>query len=172
MLQTPRLLLRPFTVDDLDAFAAICGDPIVMRFYPAPWTRDEAEAFIRRNMERQEELGYSRFAVIHREDERLIGFCGLGMMEVDGVWEVELGYMLDRSYWGRGLAPEAAREWIRHAFEDLRLPRLISLIYNENTPSIRVAEKNGLTYEKDTIYNGMQDRVYSIRLPSADTQGS
>jgi ribosomal-protein-alanine N-acetyltransferase len=162
VLETERLLLRPFTADDLDDFARICGDPVVMRFYPAPWTREEARAFIEREIASEQEQGWSRRAVIHRAGGRLIGFCGLKRQQVENEVEVEVGYMLDRAYWGQGLAPEAARAWLTFAFDRLGLPRVISLIRPENTPSIRVAEKNGLRHERDVTYGtgGFRHRVY------------
>jgi ribosomal-protein-alanine N-acetyltransferase len=162
VLETERLLLRPFTLDDLDDFAAICGDPVVMRFYPAPWTREEAQAFIEAQIEAEGQQSWSLRAVIHREDGRLIGFCGLKRQIVEGAEEIEVGYMLRWEYWGRGLAPEAARAWIAFAFAELGLSRVISLIRPENTPSIRVAEKNGLRHERDVIFGrgGFRHRVY------------
>jgi ribosomal-protein-alanine N-acetyltransferase len=162
MLETERLILRPFTLDDLNDLAAICGDPVVMRFYPASWTREEARAFIEGQIEAERREGWSLRAVVHKEDGRFIGFCGLKRQVVEGVEEVEVGYMLDQAYWGRGLAPEAARAWLAFARERLHLTRVISLIRPENTPYIRVAEKNGLRYERDVIFGrgGFRHRVY------------
>lgn len=161
-METERLLLRPFVPEDLDDFARICGDPVVMRFYPAPWTREEARAFIEGEVAAEREQGWSRRAVFHRADGQMIGFCGLKRQTVEGGEEIEVGYVLDRAYWGQGLAPEAARAWIAFAFERLGLTRVISLIRPENGPSIRVAEKNGLRHERDVIYGrgGYRHRVY------------
>jgi ribosomal-protein-alanine N-acetyltransferase len=168
-LETERLILRPFTLGDLDAFAAICGDPEVMRYYPAPWTRERAEEFIRRQMANQEAHGHSLWAVIHKADGRLIGFCGLAYQLVERAQEVEVGYMLDKAYWGRGLAPEAARASLEYAFQRLGLVRLISLIRPENAPSIRVAEKNGLRLEREVVYGtcGFRHGVYVAERPAA-----
>jgi ribosomal-protein-alanine N-acetyltransferase len=162
VLETERLVLRLFTLDDLEEFAAICGDPMVMRFYPAPWTREEARAFIERQRACQEQNGHSHWAVIQKADGRLIGFCGLARQIVEGVEEVEVGYMLDKACWGRGLAPEAARAAMEFAFESLGLTRVISLIRPENSPSIRVAEKNGLRPEREIVWGrgGFRHRVY------------
>src|SRR5205807_7864742 len=82
------------------------------------------------------------------------GFCGLVSQSVEGVEEVEVGYMLDKAYWGRGLATEAARASRDYGFERLGLRRLISLINPENAASLRVAEKNGMRYERDAEFNG------------------
>jgi RimJ/RimL family protein N-acetyltransferase len=76
--------------------------------------------------------------------------------------EVEIGYRLDPAYWNRGLITEAARAVRDHAFEDLKLPRVISLIHPENIPSRRVAEKNGMKIEKEITFRGFPTLVFAI----------
>ena len=86
---------------------------------------------------------------------------------VDGVEEIEIGYRLDPKYWGRGLATEAAEAVRDHAFNDLGLGHVISLIHPNNIASRRVAEKNGMTVEKETIFRGFPTIVFGIRRPNA-----
>lgn len=160
ILETDRLSLRVFAPADVDAFAAICGDPEVMRYYREPWTREIAERFIRSHIRRQDRRGYSLWAAIDREDARLIGFCGLVEQSVEGVEEIEVGYMLDQRYWGRGLATEAALGVHEYAHGALGLTRLISLIDPRNLPSIRVARKTGMGYEREVEYDGKLCHVY------------
>ena len=76
--------------------------------------------------------------------------------------EVEIGYRLDPAYWNRGLITEAARTVRDHAFEDLKLPRVISLIHPENIPSRRVAEKNGMKIEKEITFRGFPTLVFAM----------
>jgi ribosomal-protein-alanine N-acetyltransferase len=161
-LETDRLRLRPFAREDVDAFAVICSDPEVMRYYTSLWTREDAQAFVERQIASLEQRGYSLLAVIHKQDDRFIGYCGLLHQHLEWGDEVEVGYMLDKAYWGRGLATEAARACMLDAFQRLGLRRLISLIHPENHASIRVAEKNGLRYERDTPFRGRPVRVYVI----------
>ena len=97
MLETDRLLLRCFSPGDLDAFAPICADPQVMRYYKSPWSREKAQGFIERWIAMQEKRGHGLWAVIHKDDRRFIGFCGLVVQRVEGVEEVEVGYMRDRA---------------------------------------------------------------------------
>ena len=105
----------------------------------------------------------SQFAVILRENGKLIGYCGFFLQMVDGVEEFEIGYRLDPEYWGRGMATEAARAVRDHAFRDLRAARVISLILPENFASRRVAEKNGMRLEKETTFRGFPPRSLLLR---------
>ena len=80
-------------------------------------------------------------------------------METD---EIEIGYRLHPDYWGRGLATEAAQAVRDHAFADLKLPRVISLIHPDNLPSRRVAEKNAMKLEKETVFKGFPTQVFAL----------
>jgi RimJ/RimL family protein N-acetyltransferase len=83
---------------------------------------------------------------------------------------LEIGYRLDPAYWNRGLATEAARAVRDHALNDLKLGRLISLIHPDNTPSRRVAEKNGMSAEKETTFRGFPTIVFSLQGPETPSQ--
>ena len=91
----------------------------------------------------------------------VIGYCGFHHHpEVPG--EVEIGYRLHPDYWNRGLITEAARAVRDHAFADLKLPRVISLIHPENIPSRRVGEKNRMKMEKEITFRGFPTLLYAI----------
>lgn len=106
------------------------------------------------------------WATIHKADNKFIGRCGLKPHPVDGKEEIEVGYMLAQEYWGQGLATEAAIASKNYGFEQLNLSRLISLINHENIASQKVAIKNGMVYEKDTLMWGKNLRVYAIHKGS------
>ena len=112
----------------------------------------------------------SQFGVIFREDDRLIGYCGFFAQTVDGSEELEIGYRLDPAYWGRGVATEAAREVRDYGFSDLTRPRLISLIHPDNHASRRVAEKNGMTPEKVTVFRAFPTIVFSAHAPPSNVR--
>lgn len=171
--ETERLLLRTFGLADLDELAPIMADPEVMRFsVRGPWSRDRTLQFVRGCMEdySEDRWGFGLWAVVHKPDGRLIGYCGLSRFDdIDGAPEVEAGYRLSCEYWGRGLATEAARAVRDYAFEHLRLTRLISMVDPENTASIRVAEKAGMKLEKQIVKWGRSVLVYVVeRRPSPD----
>jgi ribosomal-protein-alanine N-acetyltransferase len=165
ILETDRLLLRPFREDDLDPLFAILGDAETMRFYPRPYTRDEVEGWIRRNIERFERTQLGLWAIVLQDSDDLVGDCGVTDQEVDGVIEPEIGWHVVRSKWGQGIATEAALAHRDRAFAELGLERLISLIRPQNVPSRRVAEKLGMTVEKETDRAGLRHFVYSMRRP-------
>jgi ribosomal-protein-alanine N-acetyltransferase len=104
----------------------------------------------------------SQFAVIFRRNNELIGYCGFLHQQVDETNEIEIGYRLHSDYWNKGLATEAARAVRDHAFTDLKLARVISLIHPDNLPSRRVAEKNGMALEKETVFRGFPTLVFAI----------
>jgi RimJ/RimL family protein N-acetyltransferase len=95
---------------------------------------------------------------------QLIGYCGFFHQEVDGTNEIEIGYRLHPSYWNKGLATEAAQAVRDHAFRDLNLPRVISLIHPENAASRRVAEKMWMQLERKTVFKGFPVLVFAISL--------
>ena len=162
-LQTPRLILRTFREEDVDAMAQLFANPDFMRFSLGVFTeRKQTVAFIEKVIGWDRAGIPSQFAVIPKAaEDAVIGYCGFyHHPELPG--EVEIGYRLHPDYWNRGLISEAARAVRDHAFEDLKLPRVISLIHPENIPSRRVAEKNGMKVEKEITFRGFPTLVYAI----------
>ena len=164
-LETSRLLLRPFVEADLDRMAELMADKDFMRFSLGVFNRGQTAAFLDKVRARDREGLPSQFAVIFRADNRLVGYCGFFSQIVDGVEELEIGYRIDPGYWNRGIGTEAARAVRDYAVDQLQHPRLISLIHPDNAPSRRVAEKNGMILEKETVFRGFPTLVFT--LPSA-----
>jgi len=163
MLETPRLILRPFTAADLDRLAELMADKDFMRFSLGPLTREQTrERFLDKVIGWNREGLPSQFAMILRSKRSLVGYCGFFHHEVDGKMEIEIGYRLDSNFWNRGLTTEAARTVRDHGFRDLKLDYVISLIHPENAPSRRVAEKNGMTLERETTFRGFPTFIFSI----------
>jgi RimJ/RimL family protein N-acetyltransferase len=104
----------------------------------------------------------SQFAVLFASDSTLIGYCGFLHRHLDGADEIEIGYRLDPGYWSQGIATEAATAVRDHAFLDLKLRRVISLIHSDNIPSRRVAEKIGMYRERETIFKGSPTEAFAI----------
>ena len=162
VLETPRLILRAFREDDIDPLAALMANPDFMRFSLGIFSRSQTSAFLDKVLNWNRAGLPSQFAVILRETHELIGFCGFLHQVVDDTNEIEISYRLHPSHWNRGLATEAAKAVRDHGFRDLHLPRLISLIHPENTPSRRVTEKNGMILEKETVFRGFPTFVFAI----------
>jgi RimJ/RimL family protein N-acetyltransferase len=161
ILQTPRLILRPFREEDIDRMTELMANQDFMRFSLGPYTRERTQEVLHKFLSWEQAGLPSPFAVVLRENSEVLGYCGfLHHPEVPG--EVEIGYRLDPAYWNRGVITEAARAVRDHAFEDLKLPRVISLIHPENIPSRRVAEKNGMSVEKEITFRGFPTLVFAI----------
>lgn len=153
ILETKRLILRRLVMDDLDELAALYRDPQVRKYFPEgehgvltyQETKEELQWFLNGHP-RHPELGL--WATIHKETGKFIGRCGLLPWTIEGQEEVEVAYLLDKTFWGQGLATEAAQGIARYAFEQLNLSRLICLIDPDNQASRKVAQKIGMTLEK------------------------
>ena len=172
VLETDRLLLRHLSLDDLEALAAIQADPEVMRYFDGgPLTTQVVRYDLERCIARQQECGFSLWAAIDKSEGRFIGRCGLLPQSLQGREEVEIAYMIDRSYWGRGLATEAAIAIRDHAFDRLGRDRLVSIIHRDNLASRRVAEKAGMRPERMIHFLKHRCWLYSIEAkdrPLAD----
>ena len=161
-LETERLILRSFREKDVDVMARLFANPGFMRFSLGVFTeRKQTAAFIEKVIGWDRAGIPSQFAVVPKAEDAVIGYCGFyHHPELPG--EVEIGYRLHPDYWNRGLITEAARAVRDHAFADLKLPRVISLIHAENIPSRRVAEKNGMKVEREIMFRGFPTLVYAI----------
>ncbi len=168
--ETERLILRHLHLLDVEAMTPVFGDAEVMRFGPGVQTRAWVQDWILRCLEHYfSKWGFGPWAVVEKVSRATIGYCGLFYFpDVAGQPEVEVGYRFVRSAWGRGYATEAVLAVRDYAFDVLNLPRLIAMIDPENVASIRVAEKAGLYYEKDVMFEGYShlDRVYTITNPA------
>jgi [ribosomal protein S5]-alanine N-acetyltransferase len=162
ILETPRLIVRELTPADTDDLLGILSDPVAMRYYPQTYNREETEGWITRSMASYEKYGHGLWAVDLKESGNFAGVCGIMRKTVDEVEENEIGYLLLPRYWNQGYATEAARGCLNYAFESMGRTRMISLIRPDNEPSRRVAERNGLTIEKQTIYKDLLHDVWSI----------
>jgi len=159
-LQTERLLLRRFRHDDLDRLAELMANADFMRFSLGVYSRDKTEQFLNKLMGWQNKGVPSLYAVTLKQAGELLGYCGF--YHPDGFEDVEIGYRLDPRYWNQGIITEAARAVRDCGFSAWKLDRLISLIHPENVPSRRVAEKNGMTFERDTLFKGFPIQVFAI----------
>jgi ribosomal-protein-alanine N-acetyltransferase len=166
ILETERLLLRPMNADDLDDLLGIFGDPAVMAAFRAePLDREHVRAWLERNLEHQRAHGYGLFAVSSKDDARVIGDCGLELMQIEGERVAELGYDFRSDCWNRGYATEAACAVRDYAFGSLALPRLVSLIQPGNPASERVARKTGLRKVGRLERSGRTYLRYEISAP-------
>jgi RimJ/RimL family protein N-acetyltransferase len=152
ILETDRLLLREFVMDDLEDFFRMVSDPEVTRFTGGSvQTLEEAKKMLQeRPMQDYRKYGYGRWAAVYKASGQVIGFAGLKYL--DDIGEVDLGYRFFKEYWGKGLATEAARALLAHGFGALGLKRILAFADSDNKASIRVLEKVGFKFDKLARY--------------------
>ena len=165
IIETPRLLLRPFTRDDVPALEAVLSDPVTMTWYAAPFDHEGVQLWIERNMARYQGEGCGLLAMVLKSSGEMIGDCGCVVQEIEGRNEVEVAYHVRRDLWGNGYATEAAQACMQFAFDKLNAARVISMIRPGNVSSRRVAEKNGLVCEKIISWRGFEHCIYTKERP-------
>jgi ribosomal-protein-alanine N-acetyltransferase len=161
-LDTPRLVLRPFTLDDTEAAFRWFGDPEVMRFIPSGADRspEETRQRLARYREHQARHGFSKWIVRERSSGEAVGDSGL--LRLEEPERIDLGFRLARSCWGRGFATEAARAWVHAAFADFGLARLTAFSHPRNLASRRVLEKVGFRRTGHSRVVGMEAYTYVL----------
>jgi len=152
---------------DLDFVSEMLADPEVMRFYPKQYTRQESQIWIDRQLERYRADGHALWIAVEKESGRPVGQVGLMRQRVDGADESEIGYLIHRPFWRRGLATEAALGVRSYAWDVLGRDRLISLVRPINVPSRGVARKLGMLPERETDFHGLPHLVFSVTKGSA-----
>jgi ribosomal-protein-alanine N-acetyltransferase len=164
VLETRRLVLRKFTPSDAGALFRIYCEPDVLKYFSrgAPDSIEAERAAIERHLSYYECHGFGLWATILKESGELIGRCGLLAQELDGIADIEIGYLLSPRFWGRGLASESARGIRDFGFHVLGCERLISIIHTENEASKRVAAAIGMTPSRRTRFHDVEVEIFSI----------
>jgi [ribosomal protein S5]-alanine N-acetyltransferase len=161
--QTERLNLRPLVAEDAKTWQLFIDHDEAMRymhtFFP-PDMEHQALYWIGFGLNRYFEGRYGMMALIEKETGEMVGMCGLLSQVVDDIPELEVGYHIFPKHWGKGYAPEAAKFFINYAFDNNLNDSIISVIDVGNVKSQRVAEKNGLFCEKQTVQMGDDVFVY------------
>ena len=150
-LQTDRLILREWQDGDRGGFAAIVGDPHVMRFYPATRSRAEADAWVDKMIATLAD-GTAHFMAVERKaDGALLGLTGTANINfsIPSEPRVEIGWLLGQQFWGQGYAPEAAAAALQHAFDVLEHDDVVAFTARINLPSQRVMTKLGMVRALD-----------------------
>ncbi|MDY7566572.1 GNAT family N-acetyltransferase [Pseudomonas sp. RTC3] len=148
-LNSARLLMRQWRDDDLPAFAAMCADPQVMRYFPTPMSRLESAAQIGRMRGHFAELGFGLWALVRQDTGAFIGFTGLEVVSFDAHFTpaVEISWRLAREHWGLGFAIEAAWTALRCGFERLDLDQIVSFTAQNNLASQKVMQAIGMQHD-------------------------
>lgn len=163
MIETPRLSLRPLTLDDAEEFHVIWGDPEVI-WWGEKESLDDSREFLATVIERtadREELAW--FAMRRRDDNELVGDVVLQ----PAPWDpdvAEIGWHVAKSAQGRGYATEAAAALCQHAVAS-GITSLEAVIIPDNEASRRVAQKLGMTVVRSVVHAGLDHDLWSLDLP-------
>jgi len=164
-LSTSHLTLRPFLrTHDAPALHTILNEKDILRYFPtlqAP-TLEQTQKFITRQLEHWKDHGFGWWAVTHRENRTLLGWNGLQYLpETD---EIEVGFLLSKTYWGKGFATEGARASLQYGFEELKLEQIVGIVHPQNLASQKVLKKSGLSFTREDEYFGMQVHRYEVNV--------
>ncbi|ERO60652.1 GNAT family N-acetyltransferase [Pseudomonas piscis] len=163
LFETPRLIGRPLSREDLPALTAILSDPWVMKHSLRGVCDEQATSrFIDECLVCYAEQGMGPWALVERGTGELLGFCGVSPEQVGGVQEANLGYRLARRFWNRGLATEAVRGVLALVFGPLGLDCVVVIIEPDHGASLRVAEKAGFSEYQQMEFHQRPVRLYRM----------
>lgn len=165
-METRRLRLRHFTPKDVDELFRIYSNPELFRYMMNEVSQDkfvlweQTRTIVDTLIENWQKHRFGVWAVVYKKNQKLIGHCGFKFLE--NTRDVQIGYLLLKSYWGKGLATEAASAALKYGFENTDLERVVAIAKHDNIASRRVMEKLGMKYEKDAYYYNNHVAYYSI----------
>lgn len=162
ILETSRLLLCEKELEDAPFLMTLNSDPLVTRYTgDGPFESLEgAEAIVRYVIGQYRANGYGRWLVVLKETNEPLGWCGLKYQNNRG--EVDLGYRFMQKHWGKGYATEASGACLNYGFKHLHLKRIIGRAAVDNSASIGVLKKVGMTFFEKTVLNNMPSYIYHI----------
>jgi [ribosomal protein S5]-alanine N-acetyltransferase len=166
LMETTRLLLRTWTLDDTADALAFWGDMEVMRFIDSGRTLGDLDAVsqsLSRAIAAQQTHGFCVWPVIEKASGRLMGCCGFHAVEDGG--ELELAFHFARDYWDKGYATEAATACVEYAFGKHGVNRIVASTHPENVASVRVLEKVGFEPAGTKRYGDVDEQLYELARP-------
>lgn len=161
---TPRLLIRQLDPNDLQALIPILSDKTVMEFSTTgPLSESKIQLWLNEIISGYGQPGPSIYAIILKDENKLIGFCGINPTDLDGRTEIEILFRLAQNYWNQGYAFEATHAVIQYAFNTLAINEIIAVLDPRNQRSLNVIQKLQMSYEKDSVYKGFPVQVYRLK---------
>lgn len=160
-----RLKFQQFKTQDSTQLMSIFGDKDVMHYGNGIQDIEWVQTWITKQQNSYQKFDYGNWAVIQNDTSELIGYCGFTYeTDVCGKPETTLGYRFAKHYWGNGYATEAVMATLNYSFKILKLKRIVATIDPHNIASLKVAQKAGMTYEQEVMYEGYThpDHVYVI----------
>lgn len=167
ILETERLYLRELNETDFDSLCGILQDGETMYAYEGAFSDSEVREWLDRQIARYQKWNFGLWAVILKENGKLIGQCGLTLQPWNNLDVLEIGYLFNKAYWHKGFASEAAAACKNYAFNVLKAAEVCSIIRDTNITSQNVALRNGMVKTDSGIkhYKGiaMLHYRYSVK---------
>ena len=149
VLETARLILRDYTLEDFEALFEILSDEETMQHYPKPYDAEMTRCWIEKNIQRYQNHGFGLWAATLKETGEFIGDCGITIQNIDGEFLPEIGYHIHKKYWRQGFGSEAAKAVRDWAFENTEYDRLYSYMKYTNVGVIFYCHCNGMRKVKE-----------------------
>ncbi len=151
VIETKRLILREYTMEDFDALYEIISDAETMKHYPKPYDKDGTMRWLTWSLDNYQKYGFGLWAMILKETGEFIGDCGLTMQNIGGEMLPEIGYHVHKKYWRMGFASEAARAVRDWTFEHTDYDCVYSYMNHTNVASYSTAMANGMKRVKECL---------------------
>ncbi|MBI2522600.1 MAG: GNAT family N-acetyltransferase [Bdellovibrio sp.] len=165
-IQTPRLILRSWTLEDRELMKILPTDPGINTFCaPGQYAyRDEADLDVKlaERLSLYQQDGLGKFIIELQGSREFVGLCGVGPYQWDGQKINELGYRLRRSYWGQGYATEVAQAVLSYVFREMKLPEVHAFADPKNSASLNIINKLGFTFQGKLLYDGIPHHVFQL----------
>jgi RimJ/RimL family protein N-acetyltransferase len=162
IIETERLILRPYVQADLETVYLMVSDPEIRRFFPdgPEIKREKVLASLPKRLGFWKDNGFGQFGVFERPGGKMAGYCGLKFL--DDTAEVEVYYGFFRNCWEKGYATESATAALRFGFQETPLERIVAVTHTENYASQKVLKKIGLKHEKQSFSYGIEVNYFAI----------
>ena len=163
-IETERLIIRPWSLDDVKHYQAMSVDVGYNCFTPPGvyLVKDEVEAVerVKARMQIFTDYKIGKMPIFLKATGEFIGTCGADRCELEGKPELELGYRLMLNHWSKGYATEAAEGMLKYLLNDLKIPKVHAFAVYQNPASLKVIEKVGFTYLRDFLWFNLTHRLY------------
>ena len=164
ILETKRLILREYTLDDFEDLKKIISDPETMKYYLKPYDDNGVNRWLNWCISSYKENGFGLWAIELKGNGEFIGDCGLSYQMIDGEKLVEIGYHINKKYWRNGFAKEAGLAVKEYGFKHLDVDALYSYMNYENIASQNTAKSLGMIKIKEYFdKDGIKTAVYQIK---------
>jgi Acetyltransferases, including N-acetylases of ribosomal proteins len=165
-METERLILREYTLDDFEALKAVICDAETMKYYSKAYSDNDVHRWIKWNLENYGKYGFGLWAVTLKSSGEFIGDCGITMQNIDNEQLPELGFHINKKYHRQGYAKEAATAVLDFVWKKTKFDRIYCYQQARNIPSRKTAESLGFQFVKEYTVDG--DEPHSVYMISRE----